>query len=385
VPKVPACGLTMADVQCKFSHMTTVPRVEILLLNWKGWRDTIECLESLLALEYSNFGLIVCDNDSPDGSVEKIEAWARGQLDVQSTFRGRVAEHARARSRPLRSKAVDRAAAESGSVRGDVMDLLIIRTGGNLGFSGGNNVGFRHLQARGDVDYVWMLNNDTVVAPDALAHLVRCAEQGADIGAVGATVLEFDHPDVVQYFAGASFAAWRGRIQLLGHGLPASAPRSIASRLDYISGGCMLVPMRVLDDVGLLDERFFMYSEDADWCLRMRDAGYRVVYAPEAEIWHKGGASSVPGSPMHDYHNMVGNLLVMEKHHPWRMPFTVIYCLYRYLAPKIIRRQWTRAAAVARAFRDVAFGRTGALAAHRPSAGPRTPSVLEPLVTADTP
>jgi GT2 family glycosyltransferase len=365
--------------------MSTAPRVEILLLNWKGWRDTIECLDSILALEYSNFGIIVCDNDSPDGSVEKIEAWARGERDAERSFTGRLPRDDREDRRPLRTMTVDRATAESGSSVPDDVDLLIIRTGDNLGFSGGNNVGLRYLQARGGADYVWMLNNDTVVAPYTLSQLVSVPEADERIGVVGGTMLEFDEPDVVQYFGGASFATWRGRITLLGHGRPASDPRPASPPLDYVSGGCMLVPMRVIDEVGLLDERFFMYSEDADWCFRIRDAGYRVAYAPHADVWHKGGASSVPGSQLHDYHNMVGNLLVMQKHHPWHMPFTVPYCLYRYLAPKIVRRQWTRAAAVARAFRDVARGRTGARAAHRPVAEPRPAAVLEPLVSVDAP
>lgn len=365
--------------------MNPAPRVEILLLNWKGWRDTIECLESLLALDYPNFGIIVCDNDSPDGSVERIEAWARGELDVEPTFTGPRVGTAGTRFRPLRTLTLDRDSAEAGSVSAEDPDLLIIRTGGNLGFSGGNNVGLRFLQARGGADYVWLLNNDTVVAPDSLSALVRVAESDPSIGAVGGTMLEFVEPDVVQYFAGASFATWRGRIRLLGHGLPASAPRQESLRLDYVSGGCMLVPLRVLDDVGLLDERFFMYSEDADWCFCMRDAGYRVAFAPDAEVWHKGGASSVPGSPMHDYHNMVGNLLVMQKHHPWHLPFMVPYSLYRYLAPKIVRRQWTRAIAVARAFYDVAVGNTGTAAAHRPTVQPQVSPRLEPLVSADAP
>ena len=362
----------------------TAPRVEVLLLNWKGWRDTIECLGSLLALDYPNFGVVVCDNASPDGSVERIEAWARGDLDMEPSFPGTLPPAAVIRRRPLRWRTVDRETAESGAVRAAGLDLLLIRTGGNLGFSGGNNVGLRYLQARADVDYVWLLNNDTVVAPSSLTHLVACAESDPSVGAVGATVLDFFEPDIVQYLGGASFASWRGRIALLGQGQAASAPRDVRARLDYVSGGCMLVPMRVLDQVGLLDERFFMYSEDADWCFCMREAGYRIAFAPDAEIWHKGGASSVPGSPLHDYHNMVGNLLVMQKHHPSHVVFTVPYALYRYLAPKLVRRQWKRAAAIARAFRDVALRATGtAVLTDRP-AGQRPVVVSKPLVPSDS-
>ncbi|HEX5972741.1 MAG TPA: glycosyltransferase family 2 protein [Gemmatimonadaceae bacterium] len=364
--------------------MAALPRVEVLLLNWNGWRDTIECLESVFALDYPDFGVTVCDNASTNGSVERIEAWARGELKVDRTFARSLGQDAVVSRAPVRFRILDRAAAEAGDAADDA-DLVIVRTGGNLGFAGGNNVGLRRILARGEARYVWLLNNDTVVAPDSLTHMVRRADSDAAIGVVGATVLEFDEPDVVQYLGGARFAPWRGRITLLGRGQAASAPRPEPADLDYVSGGCMLVRMSAVEQVGLLDERFFMYSEDADWCFCIREAGYRLALAADAEIWHKGGASSVPGSPLHDYHNMVGNLLVMRKHHPWHMPFTVPYSLYRYLAPRIVRGQWKRAAAVARAFLDVAFGDTGAPPSQVPSEAPPPRALGEPRVSTETP
>jgi GT2 family glycosyltransferase len=363
--------------------MTASPRVDILLLNWNGWRDTVACLESVFALDYPEFGVTVCDNASTDDSVDHIEAWARGEVHVEPDFALPLRQWSDDRVGPLRYRTLDRAAAESGEDVGDA-ELVIIRTGGNLGFSGGNNVGLRHILARGGARYIWLLNNDTVVAPDSLSHLVQRAERDESVGGVGATVLEYSEPDVVQYLGGASFAPWRGRIALLGKGQPASAPRPEPARLDYISGGCLLIRADVFERVGLLDERFFMYSEDADFCFCLRDAGYRLALAADAEIWHKGGASSVPGSPLHDYHNLVGNLLVMRKHHPWHMPFTVPYALYRYLAPRIVRGEWQRAAAIARAFLDVARGETGVLTAQRPSAAPTRPALREPVVSAES-
>jgi GT2 family glycosyltransferase len=364
--------------------MAALPRVEILLLNWNGWRDTVECLETVFALDYPDFRVTVCDNASTDGSVERIEAWARGELHVEPTFSRPLPRRSDSPPLPLRQVTLDRAAAESGDGPPDAQ-LVIVRTGGNLGFSGGNNVGLRRVLSRGEARFVWLLNNDTVVAPDALAQLVRRAEQDPSIGAVGATVLEFSQPDVVQYLAGARFASWRGRITLLGGGQPASAPRPESSDLHYISGGCLLVRTDALEAVGLLDEGFFMYSEDADWCFCLRKGGYRLALAADAEIWHKGGASSIPGSPLHDYHNMVGNLLVMRKHHPWHMPFTVPYALYRYLAPRIVRGHWRRAAAVARAFLDVARGATGVQAARPSAVTPVRGALRERVVSTESP
>jgi GT2 family glycosyltransferase len=339
----------------------------------------------VFALDYPNFGVIVCDNASTDASVQRIEAWARGELYMEPALRARFTRGRRSRNDPLSCLTLDRVAAETDRIAGDDVDLLIIQTGANLGFAGGNNVGLHHIQARGDAEYVWLLNNDTIVAPDALTHLVRAAQSEPRTGVVGATVLEFDEPDSVQYFAGAAVAPLRGRVTMLGQGTPATAARKRALSLDYVSGACMLVPLRVIAEVGLLDERFFMYSEDADWCYRIKQAGYRLLFAPEAEIWHKGGASSSPGSPSQYYHSTVGHLLLMRKHHPRRLPITAPYLLGRYVASAVMRGQWQQAGAVVRAFVDVARGSTGAPAGGRRSDARSSATLAKPLVSADSP
>lgn len=366
--------------------MDAAPRVEVLLLNWNGWRDTIECLERVFALEYPNFGVIVCDNGSTDGSTEHILKWAEGILDVErpsgapSPIRpvGGLA-------RPARAIVLDGPTAETGSQADSEADLVIIRTGGNLGFAGGNNVGLRHIMARGLAKYVWLLNNDTVVSPDALTQLVEHAERNPSQAAIGATVLEFDEPERVQYLAGASISPWRGRIQLYGRGLHASAPRPQPKSLHYVSGACMLVPVRILYQVGLLDDRFFMYSEDADWGCRMRQEGHELGFAPNAVIWHKGGASWSRGSPLQDYHHLLGTLLVMRRHYPSHMPITVFWALVRFLAPRIVRGEWDRAAAVLQAFRDFARGAARSHLSGQVSDRQRATTLSQPLSSVDAP
>jgi GT2 family glycosyltransferase len=362
------------------------PRVEILLLNWNGWRDTLECLASIFALDYPNFGVVVCDNASTDGSVTQILAWASGTIEgehANPTGKGYLAE--RSPARPARVVVLDRTSAEEGWRAADDVELVVIRTGGNLGFAGGNNVGLRHILARGSASYVWVLNNDTVASPDALTHLVRHAQRHSSLGAVGATVLDYDEPHNVQYFAGARISPWRGRILLFGRGLDAGAPRPQPEPLHYVSGACMLVPVGVLHDVGLLDDRFFMYSEDADWCFRMRRHGYALGFAPSAVIWHKGGASWTPGNPAQDYHNLLGNLLVMRRYYPTHMPVTLLWAVMRFLAPRIVRGQWRRAAAVLRAFRDFALAKDVSPPLRPAAFEGRTVSLREPLLPTDSP
>ena len=321
-----------------------VPRVRILLLNWNNAADTIACLESVVALDYERFDVVLCDNGSTDGSLDRIAAWADDRLG----------SHAAAGGRRTPYVTYPRAVAEAGGTPADPpVPLVMIRTGANLGFAGGNNVGLRYILASGGADFVWLLNNDTVVAPHTLRALVDKAAATRDLGAVGGTLLEYRAPDRVQDVAGGVVSRWHGMMSRIDHAKPASAPRAEPARIDFISGCCLLVPVPVLEQVGLLDERFFMYGEDADWGARMRRAGKTLAYAPLAEVWHKGASSAVSGSEGHDYPNVLAPLLMIQKHRPARLPVAALYSVYRCLLPKVVRFQWRRLATVVRAYRDL--------------------------------
>lgn len=314
-------------------HDATPARVQILLLNWNGWRDTIDCLRSVYELAYPNFGLVVCDNGSGDGSLDRIREWA---------------EHPSRHPRIGTVVQIDRQGAETGS---PTADLVLIQTGDNLGFAGGNNVGLRYLLRRDECEYIWLLNNDTVVAPDTLDVLVAHADRDPVMGAVGGTLL-MQQPDVVQDAGGLS-SSWHGMSRAIGAGQRARDLPAEPARLDYVSGGCLLVRVAAVRQIGLLDERFFMYSEDADWGIRLRRAGFRLAVSLQARVWHKGGGSVKYHTPRHDYYVTRSALLFMHKHYPRRLPIAFIYSLYRCLLPKIVRLQWRRFLAVLHAYRDV--------------------------------
>src|SRR5712672_2084688 len=133
------------------------PSVSCILLNWKGWRDTVACLDALARLDYENLSVIVVDNGSADESVRRIREAAP--------------------------------------------DILVLETGSNLGFAGGNNVGIRHALAQG-ADYIWLLNNDTKPEPAALAQLVRRAESNSRFGEIGSVLVRADEPSRIQAWGG---------------------------------------------------------------------------------------------------------------------------------------------------------------------------------------
>jgi GT2 family glycosyltransferase len=338
------------------------PRVYIVLVNWNGADDTIECLDSLFDLDYPNFRVVVCDNASTDGSVERITRWVAGEerfaRPAESPLAGRALQAGRLPTAGIVE--LDRAAAE----RGDGHDepLTVIQTGDNLGFAGGNNVGLRWVRARGDGDYVWLLNNDTVVDPDALTAQVRTAGTLEEGGVVGSCIAFYSAPDVVQAMGGGTLSARTGRVRLLSGGTPLSRrgdhPGSVS--LDFVHGASMLLPVRLLERIGLLDESFFLYYEDAAWSLRARQAGHPLACACDSIVWHKEGASVGRRSPLHDYYVVRNGTRILREMSGRTFTIGGVLNFLGCFSVKLVRFQWPRAMAVLCGYRDYLLGRTGA-------------------------
>lgn len=292
------------------------PSVLALIVNYNGATDTIECLDSLSRLEYAALRVLILDNGSTDESLTRLRQWAA----ATAWSRDRVE---------------------------------IVALGTNRGFAGANNVGLRRVLA-GDAELGWLLNNDTIVAPDALRHMVAAYTADHAIGAVGATLLRYDARDRVETAGGGSVAEWHGMTRTVHTDAPRSAPRPTNARLDFISGTCMLVSRSTLARVGLMDERYFLYGEDIDWGIRMREHGLRLAYCADAEVWHKGGGTTVHKSAIHDYYNVKSSLLLVHKRRPAMLPLAMAYSVARCLVPKLARGEWRRVPPVVRGYVDFA-------------------------------
>lgn len=286
------------------------PHVTIVVLNWNGMGDTLECLDSLARVEYPSCSVIVVDNGSTDGSVEAIQAWSAGR-------------------------------------RGGVL----IRNERNLGFAGGSNVGIRRALEDG-TDYILLLNNDTVVTPRFLAELVAVAERDGQIGIVGPKVYEYGNGRVLDS-AGTRVIFWLAQPFLRGHGEVDYGQYDEEEDMPYITGCALLIKRDVIDRIGLLDEDYF-YFDDTDWGYRARRAGYRLVYVPRSVIAHKGSRAIGLGSPLYYYHMTRSRVLFARKHVgliPFVCGFLPYMALYRYgwTAVRLaLRRRWDRLAALSR-------------------------------------
>lgn len=245
---------------------TTQPKVSIIILNWNGKADTLACLNSLQKSTYSNQDIIVVDNGSGDDSVEQITSL--------------------------------------------YPSVILLETGENLGYAEGNNVGIRYALEH-HADYILLLNNDTVVAPDFLDQLVNAAEQNTAVGVFAATLFYMDQPETV-WFAGAQWNA-----KTLAFDYPyqdEKLPAHITTHTDYACGAALFFRADVAHTIGLLDARFFLVWEESDWCLRARRSGYGCQLVPSAYVWHKVGASFAgESSPLRQYFSYRNRLLWAEK------------------------------------------------------------------------
>lgn len=302
--------------------------VYVLLVNWNGWQDTIECLESLLRLDAPEYRVIVCDNDSQDGSLDKIKAWAAGTLPPPPTVPALAGLTSPAVPKPLTWTEYDRRQAETGGDPALDPRLILIRTGANLGFAGGNNVGLRYLLARGDFSYVWLLNNDTVVAPDSLAKLLEHAAADPEIGICGSTLLYYDAPEQIQARGGGYYCRWIGLPWLFGR-WRRHRPGQVGARLprlmNYVVGAAMLVSRRYLQEVGLMAEDYFLFFEETDWAWRGRDR-FRLGWAPKSLVYHKVGSTIGTSSDPRrksltcDYYALRNRLLFTRRFCPIALP-----------------------------------------------------------------
>jgi len=269
-------------------------KVYIIILNWNGWQDTIECLESVFRLDYPEFRVIVCDNNSQDGSLENIKAWAEGRKEADVT-----ADNPLRRltfppvAKPITYVEYDRSQAEAGSCDGSA-SMILIKTGANLGFAGGNNIGMRYALARGDFAYVWLLNNDTIVKPDALAQMVQRMEEKPDAGMCGALIPFYNKPEIIWAAGGGIINKWLIKSASIDYGKhisKVSAREEIEPRMDYLAGASMLVSADFLRSVGLMDENYFLYFEEPDWYMRGKHR-FSLAYADKAIVYHKVGISA---------------------------------------------------------------------------------------------
>jgi GT2 family glycosyltransferase len=269
-------------------------RVAIIILNWNGWEDTVECLESLFRMNYIDYDVIVVDNASEDDSIQKIREYCAGRFYPISHFFSALDERQQIELQEFWRETVPDFRESQIKASVENRKLILIKNETNYGFAEGNNIGIRYALET-DATYVLLLNNDTVVDPEFLKELVETAESNGKIGVVGPTICYYHEPQVIQT-TGANQNFWTGRPIVLNHRQTvdkvACSGESCLLKVDYVYGACLLAKKHVIQEVGMLDPTYFLYAEEKDWCFRIARARYEIVCDLRSKIWHKSEAST---------------------------------------------------------------------------------------------
>lgn len=245
--------------------------VSVILVNYNGAKDTIECISSIEKTAETEYRIIVVDNKSTDESIFELrEAQKKYQFDL-------------------------------------------IESPENKGFSAGNNIGICKAISLG-TDYVWLLNNDTLVESSTMSQLMNGFCNSPLCGMTIGKILFEGKKDTVWY-AGGTFNKGIARTIHDHYGEKDNSHEKEMHTVSFATGCCMLISRKAIEKVGLMDEDYFLYEEDTDYCLRFVNCGFEIKYVPQAIIYHKVSASTGASSPLSQYYACRNKYLLIKKNY----------------------------------------------------------------------
>ncbi len=258
-------------------------KVVIIILFFNNYEVTRECLESIQALHYKDIEVISVNNGSTDDSQARLEV-----------------------EFPL---------------------FTFVDTGRNLGYSGGNNFGMEIALERG-AEFIWVLNNDTVVDPDALNHLIDAANRHPNAAIFNPKTYFYSDPDVL-IFGDVKWSKCKSLPKMIGHGERDHGQYDFVHEMQAADGASLLIRSELIKNIGMFDEWYFCYYEDTDFSFRARKHGWDILFVPDARIWHKVSSTSTLGNPATNYYMTRNGLRCALRNYPAYLPVTLL-CGFRY-------------------------------------------------------
>ncbi len=252
-------------------------KVAVVILNFKVKELALRCIESVKGSDYENVETIVIDNNSGDGLEEEIKK---------------------------------------------VAGVSFIQSNKNLGYTGGNNLGIEKSLKDG-ADYIFILNADTTIEEDAIGNLVATAELEG-VGIAGPKVLFADDKKNIIWYAGGILDVANVLGKHRGMDEKDRGQYDTIEETEFVTGGALFVRRDVFEKIGLFDDKYFMYLEDADFCYRATKAGFKILYVPTAQVFHKNAQSAGLGSPRQDYFITRNRMLFAAKFLSWRTRFALL-------------------------------------------------------------
>jgi len=294
--------------------VTKEPKVSIVIINWNGYEDTYECIESLMKITYKNLEIVVVDNGSDTDDV----------LDLENKFE----------------------------------KVKVLRNKENLGFSGGNNIGINY-SLKQNSDFILLLNNDTTVNDNFLEPLVEKSLVTKDIGIIAPQINYYSNPKRI-WSAGGKISKIRGSGFAFSNKLEIEHS-NLLKEVTFVSGCCMLIKKEAFEKVGLFDEKYFLYTEDTDFCYRVNKTGLKIYITAESKIYHKVNKSTeTTFSTLPLYYNTRNRLYFSKKNFKYFLPITFIYLSITMILKCIgwfITGKTSNISAVYRGFKDFLIGK----------------------------
>lgn len=275
-------------------------KVYIVIVNYNGWEDTIECLESVFKMDYENYQVVVVDNDSTNDSLAKLKKWTQGDLIIKSTKNKKL----KLLSFPFKKKPIpylfytkkELLLGGENKEKTQNYPIIFVEAGKNNGFAGGNNIGIKYAQAKNDFSYVWLLNNDTIIEKNTLTNLVKGIRKYDNVVAVGSKILYYNEPELIQSLGSKIDSK---SIYKLNKPIINTAKRNIDKNEDVcdievndIMGASLLVNKEVINKVGLIPEEYFLYGEETDWNFNFQQNGYKLMTITSSRVYHKENRST---------------------------------------------------------------------------------------------
>ena len=311
----------------------TAPGVVVILVTYGGSADAIECISTLMSSDYPNLKIILCDNDSPDDTYEEIKEWT--QANTSFAYSSEFLDL----SFPIPDhKPETREFAENHNFSNfdEMPYLTLVKSSRNGGYSAGNNICLKMISKAAGWKWAWILNPDTLVPENTLSELVQKGQQTEKCGIVGAKLVYANNTNTVQCLGGGAYRPVTGFSRNIGMHSKADTPvneTEIENQLDYINGASMLANREFIENIGLLEEKYFLYFEELDWCTRGKD--YNLAYSDKSIVYHKhgGAVGGAKTAVKHEggftqYCGFRSRRLFAQKFYPHMLPvlwFTTLY------------------------------------------------------------
>ncbi len=262
------------------------PRVSIITINYNAVEATLDLLDSLSEISYPAIEIIVVDNASKVNPKDIL-----------------LKKHP---------------------------EINLILSDNNLGFAGGNNLAIEKAEG----EYLLFVNNDAILTKGCIEALIDTFNQKPDAGMVSPKFHFYNQPGIIEYAGYSDINSFTGRNVTIGSGIKDSGQFDTIGETHFCHGGGMMIPKKIVDEVGPMPEEYFLYYEEFDWCEQIKKAGYKIYYQPKALIRHKVSVSIGNDSPLKTYYLTRNRILFMRRNKSWEKYFIFLIFLFCITVPK---------------------------------------------------